>query len=220
MRRFECWWKWTKELKNKKQNKSRKRLKWLIHGNCIVTAILCWFHFFPKHVIISSTGKMTEQIWDVSADIVLKKKIVIRSISWPAVPLWSLLLLLLLTCFYSSPSNTRSSHCDGWMDEGKGGGSRPLQAQVSLRHLLLSTTSPHPAPSLALPLPPPRPLSPLCPRPRSPIQIGFAQEWPPRERGRVREGLRLAPFHLSRLKDQVIGFCLRIEDNCSLYSAP
>lgn len=125
MRRFECWWKWTKELKNKKQNKSRKRLKWLIHGNCIVTAILCWFHFFPKHVIISSTGKMTEQIWDVSADIVLKKKIVIRSISWPAVPLWSLLLLLLLTCFYSSPSNTRSSHCDGWMDEGKGGGSRP-----------------------------------------------------------------------------------------------
>lgn len=157
MRRFECWWKWTKELKNKKQNKSRKRLKWLIHGNCIVTAILCWFHFFPKHVIISSTGKMTEQIWDVSADIVLKKKIVIRSISWPAVPLWSLLLLLLLTCFYSSPSNTRSSHCDGWTDEGKeeeAGPSRlrfPSATSFFLPpRLTLRPLSPSPCPLLAL----------------------------------------------------------------------
>ena len=217
MRGFECL---NVESRESEPGRWSKKTKQKLKEVTASLIILCGFRFFPKHIIISSTW---EDDW---ADLSCfgrykkkkKKKIVIRSISWPAVPHCPPLLLLLQTCLYSSPSNARPSHCDGRMD----GGRRRRPAPPGSGFPPPPPSFCHPAPSLTLPLPPPRPLSPLCPHPHSPFQIGLAQEWQQKEGGREREGesLWLAPFHLSRLKDQVIGFCLRIEDNCSLYSAP
>lgn len=129
-----------------------------------------------------------------------------------------------LTCLYLSPSNTPSFHCDGWMDErGRRGRRKPtprgsgsplpppfFSATILQPHLTPCPLSPSPCPFLALSHHYVLTLT------RPALQIGFAQEWQERER----ERMWLAPFHLPRLQDQIIGFCLRIEDNCSLYSVP
>lgn len=73
---------------------------------------------------------------------------------------------------------------------------------------------------------PPHPCAPSQPRlaPSSPSPtlcshpLSTAQEWRSREWEERR--MWLAPFHLSWLQDQIIGLCVRIADNCSLYSAP
>lgn len=106
---------------------------------------------------------------------------------------------------------------DGWMKEGGGGGNQPLEAQVSSlspsfflqSHLTLCPLSPFLAPSLPS-------LTIMSPSsPALPSRLALHRNG--RER---RETVWLAPVHLLWLLDQIIRFCLRIEDNCSLYSVP
>lgn len=63
------------------------------------------------------------------------------------------------------------------------------------------------------------PSQPLVPRPRplSPLRH-LVLHW---NGGPEREGWRTwaSPVHLSWLQDQIIGFCVRIADNCALYAA-
>lgn len=134
----------------------------------------------------------------------------------PAVPHSCFLLSIQTTSFYLSPLNALSAHCDGQTDEGGGGGKWSL-AQVSFFHLLFSVTTLQPC------------LTPLILLvPSLTIMSSASLALPSRlalhrngetEREREIEDVT-GPLHLSRLQDQIIGFCLRIEDNCSLHSAP
>lgn len=50
-----------------------------------------------------------------------------------------------------------------------------------------------------------------------PCRLALHRNGRKRERGK---GCDCPPFHLPRLQEQIIGFCLRIEGNCSLHSVP
>ena len=183
--------------------------------------ILCGFRFFPKHIIISSTW---EDDWaDLSCFGRYKKKKKKKDCN-PVNKLTSCSTLpspppltpnmSLFIAFKRSPFSLWWS--DGWRTEEEAGPSR-LRFPSATSFFLPPCALSHP------------PLAPSSPSLTIMSSSSLAlPDWPcagmaaKRGRKREREGesLWLAPFHLSRLKDQVIGFCLRIEDNCSLYSAP